>query len=364
MEFLNPITTNTDLLALIGFVFSLIAYQLAKPLAVKMGLVDLPDKKGGRKRHEGAIPLIGGLVIVLMFWLLGALAGLNDINNDLFIYGTLPFNYLMGGVLFLLAIGIVDDKANVHPWARFVIQFWLAAYIVVFCGAEINNLGNLLGFGDIQLGYITKPFSVVCFVLFMNAFNMMDGLDGLAGGIAAIILGWLMVIFTKYDAPLYAAAILLLLAPIYAFLFYNYRHPFRKKASIFLGDAGSLSLALLIGFFAMSAAKNVGGEFMIPPVVIIWLFGVPVIDAFSLFFVRLKNGRHPFQPDRNHIHYKLIDWGFSPAQATNALLALTFLFCAIGYLGHKAGAPDYVLCYSWSAILLGYTFYNLKHDKI
>lgn len=341
------------LLAILGFFFSLGLFWLMRPVALKIGLVDRPDMDGGRKQHEGAIPLIGGLVIITVFFVLGLVAKLNLAIN---------FLPLMGGVFFLLTIGVIDDKVHVHPWVRFVIQIWVSCYIVIFCGAEIEHLGNLLGFGDIDLGYLAKPFSVICLVFLMNAINMFDGLDGLAGGFILIVLGWLMFSFSTSGEIFYSLSILLLLSPLLAFLFFNMRTPLRQKASIFLGDAGSLSLALLLGFFAIFAAKGVGTDMVISPASIVWFVGVPVIDAFSLFFVRLKKGSHPFEADRLHIHYKLIDYGVSPKNVTYLLLALSFVFCAIGYLGGISPLPDYILTYIWLIILSGYTFYNLKYS--
>lgn len=338
------------LLAFVGFFMTLALFWGLRPIANKIGLVDNP---GGRKQHDGAIPLIGGLVIVLVFFVLGLIAQLHSAIN---------FLPLMGGVLFLLTVGVMDDKVHVQPWVRFVIQIWVSCYIVVFCGAEIENLGNLLGFGEIDLGYLAKPFSVICLVLLMNAINMFDGLDGLAGGFMAIVLGWLMLVYAQNGHDFHALSILFLLTPLCAFLFLNMRHPLREKASVFLGDAGSLSLGLLVGFFAISAAKGQGTEFILPPVAIIWFVGVPVIDAFSLFFVRLKKGGHPFEADRLHLHYKLVDRGFSPKNTVYILLGLSFVFCAIGYFAVVLDVPDYILTYSWTAILAGYTAYNLKHD--
>ena len=343
-------TLPYPLLAFVGFCMTLALFWGLRPVAAKIGLVDQP---GGRKQHDGAIPLIGGLVIILVYFVLGLIAQLHQAIN---------FMPLMGGVLFLLTVGVMDDKVHIQPWVRFVIQIWVSCYIVVFCGAEIENLGNLLGFGEINLSYAAKPFSVTCLVLLMNAINMMDGLDGLASGFMAIVLGWLMLIYFQNGYAIEGSTILLLLAPLAAFLFLNMRHPLREKASVFLGDAGSLTLGLLVGFFAISAAKGQGTEFILPPVAIIWFMTVPVMDAFSLFFVRLKKGGHPFEADRLHLHYKLVDHGFNPKNAVYVLLGLSFVFCAIGYFGAVLNVPDYILTYSWTAMLAGYTAYNLKHD--
>jgi len=345
-----PLSAPIFFLGVAGFFIALSLFYMARPFALKVGLVDKP---GGRKQHEGVIPLIGGLVIILTFMALGLVSRLNESIN---------FLPLMGGVLFLLTVGTLDDKFHIHAWVRFVIQIWVSCYIVIFCGAEIENLGNLLGFGDINLGYISKPFSVTCFVLLMNAINMMDGLDGLAGGFMAIVLGWLAFVYYEHGAFYHTQTILLLLAPLLSFLFLNMRHIGRKKASVFLGDAGSLSLGMLVGFFTIAAAKGQGAEFILSPVAIIWFVGVPVIDAFSLFFVRLKRGGHPFEADRLHLHYKLVDRGIVPQHATPLILALCFVFCAIGYFGTALNVPEFILTYSWTALLLGYTFYNLKYD--
>jgi len=168
------------IIALAGFWASLILLKIGIELAKKFDLVDQP---GGRKKHDGAIPLVGGLIIVPVFAILCYIANLPDL---------MLLSPLFGGVLLLLIIGAMDDKFHIHPWARFVIQIWLACYVVIFCHGEIENLGNLFGFGDVHLGWFAKAFSVTCLVLLMNAINMLDGIDGLASGFVAVALGWLM----------------------------------------------------------------------------------------------------------------------------------------------------------------------------
>ncbi|HPF77740.1 MAG TPA: MraY family glycosyltransferase, partial [Alphaproteobacteria bacterium] len=161
-------TSQLILIALVGFWASLALFKIGIVLAGKVGLVDKP---GGRKIHDGAVPLVGGLIIVPVFAVLCYMADLPSL---------MLLSPLFGGVLLLLIIGALDDKFHIHPWARFVIQIWLACYIVIFCQGEIENLGNLYGFGDVHLGWFAKVFSVTCLVLLMNAINMLDGMDGLA----------------------------------------------------------------------------------------------------------------------------------------------------------------------------------------
>lgn len=335
--------------AVAGFAISLMLFWLGIRYAPQIGLVDKP---GGRKKHDGAVPLIGGLIVVPVFSVLCLVAQIHSLML------LLP---LLGGVSLLLIIGALDDKFHIHPWARFVIQIWIACYVVVFCGAELENLGNLFGFGDVHLHWFGKFFSVICLVLLMNAINMLDGVDGLAGGFILVALGWLML--ASYNASFIVPfwAMVFLLVPLISFLVFNARHPFREKASVFLGDAGSLSLALILGWFAIKAAQIPPPEQIIPPVVIIWIMTVPIMDTFAIFFTRMKQGRSPFEADRLHTHYKLIDRGYSPAQATGIILGIAVISGAIGYFGIEIGIPEYVLLYSWSAILGAYTYYRLKN---
>jgi UDP-GlcNAc:undecaprenyl-phosphate GlcNAc-1-phosphate transferase len=335
--------------ALAGFVAALILFKAGIFLAVKGGLVDKP---GGRKKHEGSVALIGGLVIIPVFAVLSLLAGINAL---------MPLLPLLGGMIFLLVMGAIDDKFGIHPWARFVLQIWVACYVVIFCGASLENLGNLFGFGDVYLGWFGKYFSVICLVLLMNAINMLDGVDGLAGGFIAVSLGWLMLAAydSNYIVPFWA--MMFLLMPVLAFLVYNARHPLRKRASVFLGDAGSLSLAIILGWFAIKMAQIHEPKEVLAPVVIIWIMTVPIMDTFAIFFTRMRQGRSPFEADRLHTHHQLIDKGIDPKWVTPIILSFALLTGGMGYFGIKAGVPEYILLYSWSAILGLYTYYRVKN---
>lgn len=332
-----------------GLIVAFVLFRIGIKYAPKFGLMDKP---GGRKTHEGSIPLIGGLIIIPVF---AALVYTSGLQTQTFLAP------LLGGVVLLLSIGLMDDKFHIHPWVRFVVQIWIASYVVIFCDANIGNLGNLFGFGDIQMSYFFgKIFSVVCLVLLMNAINMLDGMDGLAGGFLTVALGWLMVAAYVAGATLAFWGMAFLMTPLVAFLIFNARYPMHKKASVFLGDAGSLSLALIIGWFAIQMAKS--PDPMMSPVVIIWIMTLPIMDTFAIFFTRKKQGRSPFEADRLHLHYKIQDAGHRPAIVTPLLLVLALITGGIGYVGIQIGVPEYVLLYSWSAILLGYTYYRIKTD--
>lgn len=327
------------------FFCSLVILRIAMPFARLVGLVDHP---GGRKRHEDDTPLIGGLVIIPMFVL--ALFALSVFDSAM--ASLLPAM----GVIYM--VGLYDDRHQIHPWVKFLIQTGAATYLVLVAGAEVRQLGDLFGFGEAGLNILSIPFSIAALVLFMNALNMMDGLDGLAGGMAAVIAGWLA--FAAYAAGQEVRALQLacLLAPLFAFLSLNMRHPFLKRAQVFLGDAGSLSLAVILGWFAIDLSQAPGQA--VYPVGILWLLAIPVIDTLTLFFIRTLRGRHPFSPDRNHLHHRFLDKGV-PIGWVPPFIVLVGIACgSAGIQAPVMGVPQVALLAGWLVVLGAYVTYSLR----
>ena len=337
-----------------GFLASLALLYGGGKLAPYVGLTDQP---GGRKQHKGAVSLIGGLVIMPVFTAL--------------YFQTVPGAVadwpLFAGVFVLLVTGAVDDARQIHPFAKLAVQIWVACFVVIFGGADLEYPGDLFGFGPIELGVYSKPFSVACLVLFMNALNMMDGVDGLAGGISAMILLCLMVVCAYAGLWGALAAVSMLLAPLLAFLVFNMRHPWRRRAGIFLGDAGSLTLALVIGWLCIHLSQaripDLGGP-ALKPIAAAWLLALPVMDVVALFFLRLLKGQHPFNPDRNHLHHRFLDRGI-PVGWTVAILMLAVAGgAAAGIGGSVIGVPDVVLLAGWIGLLSLYILYSLRPSAV
>jgi len=304
-------------------------------LAMRCGLVDQPDE---RKRHEGAVPLVGGLAIFTTYigYLLWHGQALGHMWPSLL------------ALVMLLVLGAVDDWRNIRPIIKFMTQIVATCLIVFVQGIQINSLGNLFGLGEFELGFMAIPFSFACVMLLINAINLMDGLDGLAGGLSFIILGWFSV------AALNVPTMLFLIAPLMAgiagFLVYNMRAPWRSKASVFLGDAGALCLGLVIAWFALSMGMETGR--MIEPIAVAWILAVPIMDQCAQFYRRVRAGRHPFSPDRGHFHHHFIDAGFAPGVAVVIILVLSFVMGAMGYLGIYLGVPQVILTSLWIFMLL------------
>jgi UDP-GlcNAc:undecaprenyl-phosphate GlcNAc-1-phosphate transferase len=317
------------LILLTGSALTFLAFMLGRKWALKFRFIDRP---GGRKQHQGAVPPIGGLVIIPMFMVLYLLLQTNALQDWA----------LLAGIVILLLMGVIDDRINMRAGLKFAIQIFVAGLVVLAGESSIDTLGNILGTGDIYLGWAAVPFTIACLVMMMNALNMMDGLDGLAGGVTFVVLLSLICV-TAYTGGS-VIGILCLLVPLMVFLYFNMRHPWREKAAVFLGDSGSLTLGLILGWLCIQMTHTIPHAF--PPVSAIWVLAVPVIDALMLFFLRIRHKRHPFSADRNHLHHRFLDRGFSVG-VTTLLVMLSVGLCAMIGLSFIAGIPEYILFAGW-----------------
>jgi UDP-GlcNAc:undecaprenyl-phosphate GlcNAc-1-phosphate transferase len=262
--------------------------------------------------------------------------------------------------MLVLVTGVIDDARGVPAFPKFLIHFTAAFLLVVPGGAQIETLGNILGMGEFRLGWASIPFSIACVVYIINAINMMDGLDGLAGGLGLIILFWLMAACGVSNWWEAFNEIALLAGALAGFLYYNMRHPFRKRAAVFLGDAGSMALGLTIAWFCIGLSQ--GDHPVVAPVSVAWIIALPIIDAFGLLVARLKEGKHPFHPDRRHFHHHFLNAGFSVGQATGWILLLGACLGAIGFFGPMLGIPEGVLGWVWVALWIGHAGLVMKPE--
>lgn len=308
-------------------------------LAVRSGFIDAP---GGRKVHDRAVPPIGGLVIVPVFAAVFVFSG----------FAGGAHGPLLQTLALLLAVGAADDYKPIKPWIKFGAQVVAACVVVIPGGAQIATLGNLFGFGGIWLDIFGIPFSIIAMVLFINGMNLIDGVDGLAGGIGFLAFFWFILACVLKDNLVLLPGLMIFAGALLGFLAHNMRTPLRKRAAVFLGDSGSLCLGLLMGWYAIKIA-DYRGPVMVP-ISVAWIIGLPVFDECAQFYRRVKEGKHPFSADRGHLHHHFLDAGFTPGQTTAAILLIVAAMGAFGYLGSLAGIPQYVLAYLWIAALLAH----------
>ena len=298
--------------------------------AERMGLVDRP---GGRKHHDGLIPLTGGLAIFGGFCF-----GLLLVDDSI-----RPFASLIVGMGLMLVTGLVDDLIDISPSAKLSAQVLAAILMVSWGEVQVHSLGTLVGVKPIILGEWAIPFTVLCVLVLVNALNMADGTDGLAGGLVAVALGMFMAVGSIGGASRSLLAVIgVLLVTVVAFLIFNLRYPGRRKARIFLGDSGSLMLGFALAWLAVYLSQGSRGV-SVYPVTIAWILVLPVLDVLTLYLRRILKGRSPFSADREHLHHVLLRSGFGPATTVWVLLFIMAAFGLVGLYGWHQQWPEWVL---------------------
>jgi|JI10StandDraft_1071094.scaffolds.fasta_scaffold132443_2 UDP-GlcNAc:undecaprenyl-phosphate GlcNAc-1-phosphate transferase len=310
---------------------------------------DFLDRPGGRKKHDDDIPPVGGLVIFPVFIALAVVAGL----------GSSSFWAFAAAIGLLMTVGALDDRYNLSPRVKFLAQFGAAFIIVLLGGVRVQGMGDIFGFGELWMGWMAVPFTVIAIVLLINALNLMDGLDGLAGGLGFVVCFWLLVCALAAGDTRHATLLAVMMGALAGFLFHNMRHPWRARARIFLGDAGSLSLGLTLAWFAIDMAGHPDTATMMP-MTVAWLLALPIMDTCGQFARRVSQGRHPFSPDHNHFHHHFVTAGVSVRQATTAILLIVFFYGVFAATIQFAGWPQALLTYPWIILLFAHMFMSVR----
>ena len=274
-------------------------------------LVDLPDRS--RKFHKRPTPLTGGLGILLALLISGKLY--IDLNN---LTGYLPeFTFqLMVISVPLLILFLIDDLRGLKPLIRIIIQCALSGYMILSTGVYLESLGNLFGFGNINLGLFGIPFTLFCVVGVMNAFNMMDGINGLCSGCAMLAL----ILIGFSSGLIYDSMLVLIIGSTLGFVIFNLGF-LGKKRGVFLGDSGSNLIGFWVAWIAVYASQN--QNYFIEPITMLWFISIPLLDCIGLIFSRIKKGLSWSTAGRDHIHHKLMK-RFTARQTLIIILAITF----------------------------------------
>lgn len=295
--------------ALVALATVAVLIPLLRPVAVRIGLTDHP---GGRKQHALPTPMHGGLCILLAMVLNAA------IFNDLRSTAMVAF-YLGGGLLLL--VGVLDDRFDLNWKLRIGAQALAAIIMMYIGGVSVQQLADVVGVHSFPIGILSLPVTVFVVVGMINALNMSDGVDGLAGGQALVSI-LLFACFALYAGNVLTAERLLTTAgAIVGFLIWNMRWPGQPRARVFLGDAGSTVLGFMIAWTSIRLSQN--PMHPVSPVLGPWTIAIPLVDCCVLILRRLRQGRSPFAADRDHLHHLLLDAGYSPRTVTLGLMAVS-----------------------------------------
>ncbi|MCU0352290.1 MAG: undecaprenyl/decaprenyl-phosphate alpha-N-acetylglucosaminyl 1-phosphate transferase [Cytophagales bacterium] len=290
---------------LLAFLWAFVVSVFAVPSIVQVAHAKkLLNEPNGRSVHASLTPRLGGMAIFAGF--VSALA----------IFGRLEqgIQYVLAGAILLFFIGLKDDIVPVSAFKKFFVQL-LSTGIIVFMGdVRITGFQGLLGIGELDLG-TSYAFTILVIIGITNAINLIDGLDGLAGTTLVIVATAFGLYFFWQGDALYSFVAASLVGGTLGFLRYNFH-----KATIFMGDAGSLTCGFIVAvmavrFIEMRPVANT-------PVLALGILYLPVLDTLRVSVIRIFNGQSPFAADKNHIHHRLIRAGFSQLQAVCILAAL------------------------------------------
>ena len=313
----------------------------------------LLDAAGSRASHKGSVPIFGGIAIFsgiifsLLFWA--------DIEN---------IQYLLVSILIVFFVGVIDDLLELSPFKKLVGQV-MATLIIIFLGdLQIDSMHGVLGVYDLPI-WIATLFTIFVFIVIMNGFNLIDGVDGLAAGIgviASFAFGVIALLMGQSDMAIVAFT---LLGALSAFLKYNF-----YPAKIFMGDTGSLVVGLILAILAINIIRNglVTETIKLPnkgPLLAIVILAIPLFDSLRVFVARIINGRHPLSAGRGHIHHALLNLGFGHKKTSFILyfFALSIVLFSYFILEFNVNVSIAILSVI-SFILLYIPFYLLKgHSK-
>lgn len=330
---------STDFVAI--FLFSLLFLFLARKVAKKIGLVDKPNY---RKRHQGQIPLVGGISIY---------AGIcfAFLYTDHYI-PHVSLYLMCAGVL--VVTGALDDRFDISVVARAIIQALVAVAMMVFSGRYINSLGYIFGPWEMVLGpfgYLVTLFAVWAAI---NAFNMVDGIDGLLGGLSCVSLGAMGILLTLDNNPGLALWCFAMIAAILPYILLNLG-VFGRRYKVFMGDAGSTMIGFTIIWLLLQSTQGWGHP--MNPVTALWIIAVPLMDMIAIMYRRMRKGMSPFAPDRQHIHHLIMRAGFSSRQAFIIITLTAALLAFFGVAGERwLRWPESVMLLLWIGVFLLYGY--------
>jgi len=325
-----------------ALVVSLWIVSWVKRHALRLGLIDMPNE---RKVHTSPIPRGGGLGIwlgVLSVFTLGTLALALASYSPTMVPESIPENVrqmvpglwsklssiwlLLAGGSVVAILGLMDDRYGLDWRVRIAVEFAVAAAIVYGLKLQLTAY--------IDLPWLTPILSVIWIVMLINSFNMLDNMDALSAGVAAIIAGMLALMLLTTTEPaqrepqLFVGVMALaLLGGLLGFLKHNW-----PPASIFMGDSGSYFVGYWIAVTTLLSTYS-GSSGQAPHAVFapLCLLAIPIYDTLSVIAIRLREGRSPFQADKKHFSHRLVELGMTKRQAVGTIYLAT-LTCSLGAL--------------------------------
>ena len=335
--------------SLTAFFATLLLLAALARIAPHVGLIDKPF---GRKRHQGEVPVIGGIAIFLALCLVGLFW--SESNQTLITAnGNDALLVFIGCGAFLVIAGALDDRFHLGVFVRVFSEILVALAVSEFLDLRIAGLGDLFGSGTLLLDpMLIYPFSVIAIFGTVNAFNMLDGMDGLL----PLLVVTTLVIFHFFTGSEPGFVTLAIGASLLAFLVSNLSlSPLVPKT--FLGDSGSKLLGFIVACLLLAAASEQVGQIkLIKPATALYVVALPLYDMVFTCLRRMVRKGSPFVADRSHIHHLMQDLGFSDRRALVIIVCIHSSLALIGLVLHRAGTPEY---YQLAIFLVCFALYSL-----
>jgi UDP-N-acetylmuramyl pentapeptide phosphotransferase/UDP-N-acetylglucosamine-1-phosphate transferase len=309
--------------------FAIVFYSI--PTVIKISRrKNLMDEPGGRSSHLRKIPNLGG---ISLFYSIGICASI--FAFELFE----SYKFLFASLIILLYIGVMDDIVVMRAYKKLFAQIIVTTLIVVGSDVRIKSFFGVFGLYEINY-FISVLVSIFTFIILINAFNLIDGIDGLAGSYSFLCCAFFAISYFRlgeYNYPLVILSVVIM-GSVLAFLYYNLSNYRANK--IFMGDTGSMILGFLLAFTAIcfidlfiskQTTQHTYYHLQTAPVIAVAILILPIIDTLNVIIIRLKNKKSPFDADKNHIHHKLLNLGLTHRRSTFYIILYYIGIVAIAY---------------------------------
>ena len=320
---------SKELVLIESFFIAFMITYISIPSIVEVSRIKhLYDEPNGRTSHIETTPTLGGMAIFIGF----------VISSMVFVNITeIPYiQYVLAGIIVIFFLGLKDDIVGLSPTKKFIGQIIAATIIIDLGGVRLTGLYGVAGIH--QLGYYPSDFlSLFVIIAIINAFNLIDGIDGLASGIGIIstlTFGTWFYLVGEYQLAVVAAA---LIGGLLAFFRFNV---FSKKYKLFMGDTGSLILGFMLSIFAIKFVEFsrlpdiINGIYYVKaaPAVAIGVLVVPIYDTVRVMSIRIYKGRSPFSADKRHVHHYLLELTGSHRKTTFIIIGVNIVFIIISFV--------------------------------
>ena len=314
-------------------------------ISFRKRLFDQPDE---RKIHQGAVPRLGGIAFKpVVFFSIALMFGL----CQFFGYGNMfdgisaesrPLAFSFCCVMLLYLVGMADDLIGIRYKAKFAVQI-MCGVMMIAGGMWISNLHCLFGIHEVA-AWFGYPLTILVIVFIINSINLIDGIDGLASGLCGVATLFYGMVFFLLQEYIYAVLSFATLGVLVPFFYYNVFGDANKQKKIFMGDTGSLTTGMVLCVLSLKILQypptSVPDRF---PDLLIFAYSplfIPCLDVVRVYLHRVRNGKNPFLPDKNHIHHKLLAVGMRQRAAMVTIISFSLLF---------------TLCNLWLSMYMGIT---------